>query len=376
MLRSRLPDKATIWAIARKDLQQIARDRTLLLFMLLVPVAQLILLAQATGRGVRELPIGVLDLDASASSRALCALIAASDGFELVMYPASLEEGTGALERGEINALLIIPAGLEAAMRSLSQTVTLQLIVDGSNSVVGSVARSQAQVVVQRYLERQGLDATRYGGVQVVTLLRYNPGGRSRPPMIVAQLGFITYQITLATAALGLTREREAGTLEQLLVTPVQRFELLGGKVVAPLVIGLLDFGLMLVVVRYGFGIPVVGSPWLVIGVTVLFMLIEIVWGVMLSALSRTQQQAILMVFMQAMLDVALSGYLAPTHQMPWLLRTVAQVIPFQHYLVMLRGIILKGAGVAALMPHLQALGALLLVLTPLTVGVMARRLE
>lgn len=369
-------DVATIWAIARKDLQQIARDRTLLLFMLLVPVAQLILLAQATGRGVRELPVGVLDLDASASSRALCALIEASDGFEIVAYPSSLEEGTRAVERGEISALFIIPDGLEAAARALTRSVTLQLIVDGSNSVVGSVARSQAQLVVQRYLERRGLDATRYGGVQVATVMRYNPGGRSRPPMIVAQLGFITYQITLATAALGLTREREAGTLEQLLVTPVQRFELLGGKVVAPLLIGLLDFGLMALVMRYGFGIPVVGSPLLLVAVTVLFMLIEIVWGIMLSALSKTQQQAILTVFMQAMFDVALSGYLAPTHQMPWLLRTLAQAIPFQHYLVILRGIILKGATVTALLPHLLALCALLLVLTPFTVGVIARRLE
>ncbi len=365
-----------IWAIARKDLQQIVRDRTLLLFMLLVPVAQLILLAQATGRGVRDLPVGVLDRDGSASSRTLCALIEASEGFALTLYPSSLAEGTRAIARGDINALFIIPNGLEAATRAATRQVAVQLIVDGSNSVVGSVAISQAQLVLQRYLEHHGMDATRYGGIKVMTLMRYNPGGRSRPPLVVAQLGFILYQITLATAALGLTREREAGTLEQLLVTPVRRLELLSGKVVAPLLIGLFDFGVMLLIVRYGFDIPIVGSPLLLSGATLLFMLIEIVWGILLSALSRTQQQAILMVFMQAMLDVALSGYLAPTHQMPGILRYASQVIPFQHYLVVLRGIVLKGADAAALAPHLLALGGLLLAITPLTVAVIARHLD
>ncbi len=364
---------ATVWAIARKDLQQIVRDRTLLLFMFLVPVAQLVLLAQATGRGVRNLPVAVLDLARSPNSRALCALIEASDGFTIVAYPTSLAEGTQAVERGTVAGLFIIPPDLDAAA---SRGSTLQLIVDGSNSVVGSVLRSQAQLVLQRYLETRRVSTAAPGGVQVITLLRYNPGGHSRPPMIVAQLGFITYQITLATAALGLTREREMGTLEQLMVTPVQRLDLLGGKIVAPLLVGVLDFGLMLLVVRYGFAIAIVGAPLLLLGASLLFILIEVVWGILLSALARNQQQAILMVFMQAMVDVALSGYLAPTHQMPWLLRTLAQVIPFQHYLIILRGIVLKGAGAADLAPHLLALGALLLVITPLTVAMIARSLD
>jgi len=369
-------DLATVWAIARKDLQQIVRDRTLLFFMLLVPVAQLLLLAQATGRGVRNLPVGVLDLEHSAASRTLTALIDASEGFEVALWPETLEAGIKALERGEIVGLFILPTGLDAASRGAEQTVTLQFIADGSNSVAGSVARSQAQFVLQRYLSRLPARIALQAGVEVYTVMRYNPGGHSRPPMIVAQLGFITYQITLATAALGLTREREMGTLEQLLVTPLRRWDLLGGKVVAPTLVGGVDFILMLLLVRYGFGIVLQGSLALLAGITLLFVLIEVVWGILLSALARTQQQAILLVFMQAMVDVALSGYLAPTHQMPWLLRSLAQIIPFQHYLVILRSIILKGANAAILMPHILALGAVLLVLAPLTVTFIARHLD
>ncbi len=361
-----------IWAIARKDLQQIVRDRTLLLFMFLVPVVQLILLAQATERGVRNLPIGVLELAPGTASRNLSALIEASEGFTIVLWPESWEAGIQAMERGEIVGLVIIPAGLDGASRGVGAGVTLQVIVDGSNSVVGSVVRAQMQQVLQRFLSRSSLQV----GIDVVTLWRYNPGGHSRPPMIVAQLGFITYQITLATAALGLTRERDAGTLEQLLVTPLQRLELLGGKVVAPTLVGMVDFALMLLLVRYGFGIVPQGKLTLLAGATLVFILIEVVWGILLSALARTQQQAILLVFMQAMVDVALSGYLAPMHQMPWVLRVVAQVIPFQHYLVLLRGVILKGADGLVLASHVLALGGLLLVLTPLTVRVMARHLD
>jgi ABC-2 type transport system permease protein len=194
-------------------------------------------------------------------------------------------------------------------------------------------------------------------------VFRFNPALDHRFYAIPAQLAFIVYQVTLAIASLVLARERELGTLEQLIVTPLRRFELLVGKAVCPAVIGLIDFTLMLAIVVGVYHIPMRGSWELLFLLTALFVAAEVSWGMMLSSISRTQQQAIMFVFMIAMVDIALSGYLVPVDTMPFGMQMISTVSPIRYYITILRAIMLKGADLTTLWPET-------LVLAALTVGI------
>ncbi len=363
-----------IWAIAVKDLRQFLRDRISLFFMLTLPMMQLVLLAQATASGANNMPIAVLDFDRSAESRAFSALLDASDSLAIRDYPATLEAGTRALEAGDIFGLVIIPQGMASAIYNPYETAQVQVIVDATNTLVARVVDGAAQQVTQRFIaQRGGAFAV---GVQVDGVMLYNPGVRSRPYTLGAQLGFITYQQTLAIAALGLAREKEIGTLEQLMVTPVRRFELLLGKTIPPTIAGLAVFFALSLAVQYIFHIPIQGSYLFLLGGSLLFIVVEVIWGTMVSSLAGTQQQAILLVFVQAMMDVALSGYLVPVRDMPGLFRFFAQFVPLHYYLIFVRAVVLKGAGFADMWPQLATLAAIGVVMAAIATYTISRNLD
>ncbi len=365
---------ATIWAIANKDLRQFLRDRTMVLFLILLPVMQLLLMVQATGRGALNVPIAVLDLDRSSDSRALIALLDASDSLNVTCFPETLEAGVRALEAGEVMGLFIIPQGLAANLANPIETMSVQFIIDGTSSLLTRIVEGAGQQVIQRFLMRRG--GQPMGGVQVATLMRYNPSVQTRPYTIGAQLGFITYQVTLGVAALGLAREQELGTMEQLMVTPVRRSELLLGKVISPTLVGLFDFLLLSVVIVYIFDVPVRGSYPFLLACSVVFIAVEVIWGTMLSSLAGTQQQAILLVFIQAMVDIALSGYLVPVTDLPPVMGLIAQAVPLHHYLIIVRSVLLKGAGPVDLWPHLVGLVGIGLLISVVAMRAIARRLD
>jgi ABC-2 type transport system permease protein len=172
-------------------------------------------------------------------------------------------------------------------------------------------------------------------------------------------LGFIVYQITLAVAALGLARERELGTLEQLMVTPLRRIELTLGKGIPAVIIGGGNFALMYAISLGLFRIPMNGSPLLLAALTLVFITAVVGLGVTISAVSRSQQQAILFVFIQALVDMTFSGFLVPVKNMPAALQTVSRFVPLQYYLAVVRSIMLKGATLDVLWPQALALVAL-----------------
>ncbi len=364
----------TVWAIANKDIRQFVRDRTMLLFLILLPLLQLALLVQATGRGIQDIPIAVLDLERSAASRALVALFDASDTLAVVDYPNALDESLDDLEYGRIYAVFIIPAGMTAVVQNPTDTLAVQAIIDGSNVIIARVIEGAGQQVIQRFLQQQG--GMGRGGISIEAQMRYNIHVSSRPYSIGAQLGFITYQITLGVAALGLAREREMGTMEQLMVTPVRRPELLLGKVIPPTLVGLFDFFLLTLLVVFVFGIPVRGSYPFLLAASVLFIAVEVVWGTLISSLAANQQQAILLVFIQAMVDVALCGYLVPVRDMPALMGWVAQFVPLNHFLIIVRSVVLKGSGPEHLWPHLLAIAGIGVVMALIATRTLASKLD
>jgi ABC-2 type transport system permease protein len=195
--------------------------------------------------------------------------------------------------------------------------------------------------------------------VEIRVDILFNPELNARSYTIPAQVGFIIYQVTLAVAALGISRERELGTLEQLAVTPLGRLELALGKAIPALAVGFANALAMLALSIWVFGVPMNGSPPILLGLTLLFIGAEVGWGLVISTISRTQQQAILFVFVLAMVDIAFSGYLVPVENLPRLLGWLGNLFPLRHYLTILRSVLFRGAGLEQLWPQALAMGVL-----------------
>jgi len=351
-----------------KEFIHYSRDRLLTVFLLLVPMLQLVLLAQATGRGINHLTTAVLDLDHSSYSRRLIAALDNTEDLDVLYYPANPEELQQLLDLGQADVGVVIPRGFAQVLIGGSSSRQIQVLVDASNSAVGVTALRAAGRVIGDFIHEQmarraaktGLRELSSGSlIELRTSIHFNPTLNIRHYMIPAQVGFIIYQVTLSVASLGLARERELGTLEQLMVTPLRRWELILGKAIPALVVGTVNFFFVISIARLVFEVPMRGSFALLLALTLPFLAVETSWGVLISTVSRTQQQAILFVFVQAMVDVAFSGYLVPVKNMPALLRTIAQFSPMQHYLVIIRSVMLKGTGIEVLWPRAAILLAL-----------------
>jgi len=364
--------------LIRKELIQFRRDRLMTIFIVLVPALQLILMAQAVERGITEQPVVVLDQDQTRLSRELRVKLDNSEELQVQYQALTMAEVTRLLDMGQARLAVIIPPGFARELSGLRSVQTLQVLVDGTNSLAASIALQAAQVAISRFTVDlagdQGLILPDF--IDLRTSVRFNPDMDVRDYSIPAMIGFITYQVTLAIAALGLARERELGTLEQLMVTPLRRLELGLGKGLPAVAIGFLNFAVMWVIGLNLFRVPMKGSPLLLAGLTLLFICAVVGWGVFLSTISRTQQQAILFVFIQALTEIALSGFMVPVRNMPGLLRALSRLSPLQNYLVIIRSIMLKGAGLDELRFHALALGVLSLAMGLLALRSIARRVE
>lgn len=356
-----------IYNLTKKEFIQLLRDRLMTAFIILLPVSQLVLLAQAIGHGINNLPLAIVDHDRSAESRALSLALDSMRQLDWRYSPAEEQELAGLLDDGKAIVGLVIPSGFAADLATGSFQA-IQVLIDGSNSTAGNSAKSYVEGAVAEY-GRRVLAGGQGAGVDLRSVALYNPSMETRLYTIPAQMGFIIYQMTLAVAALMLARERELGTLEQLLVTPLRSFELVTGKAILAWFVGGVDFVFMYWVSTRLFGVPMRGSFGLLLLLSVLFLWVMIAFGVLISSLSHNQQQAILYVFMLAVWDSAMSGYLVPVRNMPAVFRAMAAISPLQHYLVIVRTLMLKGAGWSLLWPHAAAMAA-----TGTVVGLLALR--
>jgi ABC-2 type transport system permease protein len=364
--------------LIRKELIQLSRDRLLALFIILAPMLQLVLLAQNTGRGVRDQLLVIVDLDHSRLSRQLVADLDNTEELQVRFYSEDMAEMRRLLDTGQARLAVIIPAGFGRNVSSAASPQQVQIVADGTSVIAASISMATAAGAVTAFsadlAESLGLVTPEF--IDFRSNVRFNPTLNARDFTIPAQLGFIVYQVTLAVASLGLARERELGTLEQLMVTPLRRIELAVGKAIPAIAIGMINFVAMLAISRVVFHVPMNGSVLLLAALTLLFVAAVANWGVALSSFSRTQQQAILLVFIQAMVDIALSGYLVPVKNLPGLLQAASRLSPLQHYLTIVRGVMLKGAGWDALWPQAAALAALGIAIGAIALRSVIRRLD
>ncbi len=357
--------------LTQKEIWQLTRDVMILIMILVGPVLQLALIARATTQGFHHQPIVVIDQDHSVLSRRISEAFDNTAELNVVAFLDSPDQIDAWLDQNRAVMAVTIPPGLEADLAR--GTPQIQLLVDGSKSASASYAIAAATGTINSIAASSKQSLT--GDVPVLnvrTEVRFNPAFNVSYFVISAQLGFIIYQVALIVAALGITRERELGTLEQLLVTPLQRVELIIGKAIPAVFVASVNFFIVFLIGSQGFELPMRGSFGLLFGLSVLFIVAEVGWGLMISAFSHTQQQAVLFVFVLAMTDVAFSGYTVPVERLPQVMQWIAQLFPFQHYLQILRGVMLRGADLATLWP--QALALVILAIASMSVALFALR--
>jgi ABC-2 type transport system permease protein len=341
----RLTDRLhRILGLAVKELLQLSRDKVLLAFLIVAPLMELVLMGSWGAGGVQNLPLAVVDMDRSQASRALIGKLGQTDELMVEAYGDSVDQAKGWMRSGEVAVIAVIPPGYSAALADPRRSAEIQIIADGSSHAVSNVALATAEDVAAEIGRGVGK-----GPLDLRFVARFNAALDDDLYTLTAMLGVILYEVTLVVAAQSLARERELGTLEQLRVSPLGRLDLMLGKAIPTLLIGLVDFLLMVGLAVVWFDIPVRGSMVLLIVLSLPFVLVQIGWGTLISLISRTQQQAMLFVLALAMLEVALSGFLVPAGDMPGVMRVLSYASSMQHYLVILRGVMLRGAGIGVL---------------------------
>jgi ABC-2 type transport system permease protein len=349
-------------SIIRKEFIQILRDPRTLAMILVIPVIQLFLLGYAATTDVKNVPLAVWDQSRSPESRALLDAFRAADYFRVAYDVGSEAELRDLIEKGEALAALIIPP--DYSQRLLEGDAQVAMVLDGSDSTVGGTALSTARLIgqshatklMQEQAARSGRSAEFRPPLEVRTQVWYNPDLISAHFMIPGVIGMILFAITSILTATTIVRERERGTIEQLIVTPIRSWELVVGKLMPYVVLSLFDTLVVLAIGHTWFGVPVRGDLGLIIALSSLLLLSGLGIGLLASTIANTQQEAMLTTWMTLLPAIFLSGFLFPLEAMPTVLRWISYVIPLRYYLVIIRALLLKGVGAAAIQNEIIAL--------------------
>lgn len=340
--------------LVRKEFKQIFRDRRLARLVIVAPLLQLLIFGYAVSTDIRHTPTYVVDHDHTTASRDLVQAFTAAGYFQVVGTGERSSDLVAALDRGRAIVGLEIPAGFARDLQR-GDGARVQILFDGTNSNVATVAKGYAERIVRTYaLARRGSPAP--ARVDLKERAWFNPELKSRNYNVPAVMGAIMMVICLNLTALAVVRERKLGTLEQLMVSPLTPRELILGKTIPFALIGLVDVALITVVALFWFRVPFIGS-WLdLLAASVLYLLSGVGIGLLISTVSNTQQEAFLSSFLVFMPTILLSGFMFPVSSMPEIFQWLTLVNPMRHYLVIVRGVFLKGTGLSALWPHYGAL--------------------
>jgi ABC-2 type transport system permease protein len=340
----------------RKEVIELRQDPRIFAIIFIAPVVQLAVLGYAATTDVRNVPIVVVDADRSSASRDLISRFTGSGIFELVDVLSSPRDVDRYLESGEAWMALSIPADFGAHL-AVGRGAALQVVADGSDASSTNIAMSYATELLAGYAGRLG--AGDGGGIEPRVRIWFNPTLESRYFMLPGIFALLLLVITANLSSMAIVREREIGTLEQLNVTPLGRIELLLGKLIPYGVIGLIDVLIVLLVILFWFEVPMRGSFWLLFGMSLVYLMTTLGLGLFVSTISRTQQQAMMTsTFFFLIPMMYLSGFIFPIENMPAAIQPLTALIPLRYFVVILRGIFLKGVGLETLWPQALALFA------------------
>ncbi len=349
--------------ILRKEIIHILRDPRALAIMFIIPIVQLIMLGYAVTNDIRHIQTAVYDSDRTPESRQLIEAYRASDLFTISQFAQSENELANLLDTGAVRAALVIPSGYgdDLARGTAAQVAFL---IDGSDPSVAttiyaasqSVGQAQSIEVIQK---RLGVDITQMGGIEVRPRVWYNPELKSANFMIPALIGLILQMLTILFTSLSIVREREQGTIEQLVVTPIRSWELVIGKILPYVVVSFFDLIEIMVLGVFWFGVPMRGSILLLALTSILFLMATLGQGLLISTIAKSQMEAIMLTFLVTMPAIFLSGFLFPLEAMPGWLQAISYVIPLRYMLVIIRSIVMKGVGLEAFGNQVLYLGVL-----------------
>jgi ABC-2 type transport system permease protein len=346
----------TILHIIKKEFLQIRRDKRMLALSILAPVIQLILLGYAATTDIKEIPMLLVNQDKSSTSREFVDQFVNSGYFiikENVDSPKLIDHF---IDDGEVWVALVIPSDFSKNILN-NKTATLQVIADGSDANSANISIGYITQIIGRYSQSIIANISKYvsptnipGKVNPQIRVWYNPELKSRNFMVPAVLAMVLMIITMTLTSLAIVKERENGTFEQLIVTPIKPYQLILGKLLPFTIIGALDTALVIIVAYGWFGVPLRGNILLLFGLSGLFVLTTLGLGLFVSTVSKTQQQAMMTAqFFFFMPFIFFSGFTFPIENMPVIIQYATYLIPLKYYIVIVRGIFLKGIGIAEL---------------------------
>jgi ABC-type multidrug transport system permease subunit len=343
-------------AVLYKEVIHVVHDRITLILALLLPMVQLLLFGWAINTRVEHIGTAYFDEDHGVAAVQVLDAMRSSDEFDLVYTATSRDDLRARIVSGRVRVAIDIPPNFTADLRSGRQA-QLQVLIDGSDSSIAQEALAAATGIGQAVSV-----AMHPGAVQLIDVrprMLFNPSLRSANFLVPGLIGVIMQLITIFLTALSIVGERERGTLDQLLVTPIGTTGLMLGKIAPYAVIGFVDFLAVLGAMRFVFGVPIAGSVWLLLLLAAGFLVASLGLGLLISSVARTQAQAMLMSFGVMLPSILLSGFFFERDAMPLLMQWVGYAIPLTYFLEILRGIVLRGETFSALWPSAAAMLAL-----------------
>ena len=349
-----------------KEFIQVFRDPRMKGVIFGMPLIQLFIMGYAVNMDVRHIATAVYDLDQSVLSRELAARFANSGYFTIKRYPARDAEARELMDHGQVQVILHFNPGFEGNLLA-GKTVPLQVIVDGTDSNTAAVVLSYSlkiasqfsQDLLTRRLIRMGALAKIPGRVQVETRAWFNENLESRNFFVPGVIALLISLVTLMLTSMAIVREKEIGTMEQIIVTPIRPHEFILGKTIPFALIAYVDVVLVIVVGVWWFEVPLRGNLGLLFGATTLYLLTTLGVGLLISTVSQTQQQAMMTTFFFFQPAMLLSGFVFPIANMPRVVQWITFLNPLRYFLVIIRGIFLKGVGFDILWPQMLALAVL-----------------
>lgn len=346
-------------SLIRKEFIHVIRDRRTLAVMIIMPLMQLILLGYAGTTDVKHLRTAVYDGDKTSQSRDLIAAYQASNYFDIVSYVEREDDLARLIDHGDVRGALVIPAGYGKDMAAQKRT-DVAFLIDGSDPTVANTVFAASQQVGQSISnqlieQRLGVSVEMMPGVEVRPRVWYNPDMKSANFIIPGLMALVLFLYTALFTASSIVRERELGTIEQLIVTPIRPMELIVAKVVPYVLVAFFILTEVLTIGVFLFGVPIHGSIPLLLGLSSLFLITALGIGIFISSVAGTQQEALLMTQAIMLPSIFLSGLFFPFEAMPNWLQVISYIFPVRYAVVIIRGIILKGVGLEMLQEQVMA---------------------
>jgi ABC-2 type transport system permease protein len=359
-----------------KELIQTLRDKRMRITLIVPPILQLVIFGYAANMDVKHIRTAIRDLDQSVESRDLIGRFGSSKYFDIVSYPNTPGEVKALIDQGEVTVSIEIPTDFSRKLKK-GDTATVQIILDGSESNTALIALGYANQILSEFstqllvkrLNRAGMIGFEEAGVDLRHRTLFNPNFESRIFYVPGVIASIAFLIPVILTAQAIVREREIGTLEQIMVTPVHSWELMVGKTLPFALIGLFDVIMIALIGVFWFEVPLRGNPLVLLSGAVLFLMSSVAIGLFISTICSTQQQAQISTFFFVMPAFTLSGFAFPIENMPEWVQYLTYANPLRYFLVIIRGVFLKANGFDILWPQMVALailGGLMIVLSSL----------